>query len=115
MVQRHLLAVLWALIMLLNSFSAYHFTCIIDQTRSCHPRHPSSLYTKTRVRHSAKPLRAVNVFDLSSNAETAKLVVVNVIGVGLYVLLQLIAPKLGLVDETKAKEGYKEGEEPWNL
>ena len=103
------LALLWALTMLLIPSLGFYL-----QHTGSHPKHRSSLSPARRY-HIARPLRAVNVFDSSSSAETAKLVVVNLIGLGLYVLLQLIAPKLGLVDETKAKEGYKDGEEPWNL
>ena len=109
------LALLWALTMLLIPSLGFFLPLHIDSTPSISlPKHRPSLFTARR-HQVARPLRAVDVFDSSSSAETAKLVVVNLIGLGLYVLLQLIAPKLGLVDETKAKEGYKDGEEPWNL
>ena len=85
-----------------------------SKPRSLH-YHPQHMLKSAMRRNESPALYAVNIFDSQSAAETAKLVVVNLIGLGLYVLLQLVAPKIGLVDETEAKEGYKDGEEPWNL
>lgn len=58
-------------------------------------------------------LQVQNVFDFSSIETGATAAALAVVGLLPYFILQFVAPKLGLVDEKKAREGIKDGEEPW--